>query len=101
MRIQIVILSIIVILSVPKISAQSQNLAHSSGIYFAGSALCSSPFDTLVIGFTIDIEWTPFTNAFLQPYLAAGVGISTIRVKDGSVIGARAGDALYYLGGFS
>ena len=157
MRLQIVMLSFIAILSVPRISAQGPNLVHSSGIYFAGSALFSSldgnfdgrtafstggeflyapkmgpgfgaggilgyrgtnwayeaggfykahsgafvgsPFDTSVIGFNVDIEWTPFTHAVLQPYLAAGVGISTIRVKDGSVSGALVGDALYYLGG--
>jgi len=74
---------------------------EAGGFYKANNgSFAGSAFDTSTAGFTFDIEWLPFARTILQPYLAAGVGISTLTVKDGSSDGALVGDALYYVGGF-
>jgi hypothetical protein len=100
------------ILVVPRINAgfgaggllgyRGANWAYEAGGYYkaAGSSWAGSPFDTSTLGFTFDVQWLPFTSTNLQPYLAAGVGISTLTVNNGSTYGMQVGDALYYLGGF-
>jgi len=78
------------------------NWAYEAGGFYKanGSSLAGTPFNTSTLGFTFDVEWLPFTRTNPQPYLAAGVGISTLTVENGSADGALVGDALYYLGGF-
>jgi hypothetical protein len=78
------------------------NWAYEAGGFYKAntSSFAGFPFDTWTMGFTLDVEWLPFARTNLQPYLVAGVGISTLTVKDGSQDGALSGDALYSMGGF-
>jgi hypothetical protein len=78
------------------------NWAYEAGGFYKAnsSSLGSIAFDTSTMGFTFDVEWLPFARTNLQPYLTAGVGVSTLTVEDGSADGSLVGDALYYLGGF-
>ena len=78
------------------------NWAYEAGGFYKAnsSSLAGTEFDTSTLGFTFDIEWLPFSRINPQPYLTAGVGISTLTIEDGSIDGPLTGDALYYLGGF-
>jgi len=74
---------------------------EAGGTYTAnGSSYGGSPFDTSTLGFTFDVQWLPFTRTSFQPYLSAGVGISTLTGRNGSSDGIQVGDGVFYLGGF-
>jgi hypothetical protein len=74
---------------------------EAGGSYRAnGGSWLGSPYDTSSLEFTFDVQWLPFAATNVQPYLSAGLGISTLTVKNGSSGLNPTGDALYYLGGF-
>jgi len=81
---------------------RASNWAYEAGGFYtpASSSFGGSVFDTSTLGFTFDVQWLPFTSTNFQPYLAAGVGISTLTVRNGSTDGVDVGDGTFYLGGF-
>jgi hypothetical protein len=81
---------------------RAANWAYEAGGCYsaASSSFGGSPFDTSTLGFTFDIQWLPFTGSNFQPYLTAGLGISTLTVRNGSSDAFQVGDAMFYLGGF-
>ena len=81
---------------------RAANWAYEAGGFYtpASSSFGGSVFDTSTLGFTFDVQWLPFTGTSFQPYLAAGVGASTLTVRNGSTYGFQVGDGRFYLGGF-
>lgn len=78
------------------------NWAYEAGGSYtpASSSFGGSVLGTSTLGFTFDVQWLPFTSTHFQPYLTAGLGISTLTVRNGSSDGFQVGDAMFYLGGF-
>ena len=83
------------------IGYRADNWAYEAGGSYraSGSSWLGQPYDTTSLGFTFDVQWLPLAATSLQPYLSAGLGISTLTVRNGSS-GITVGDAQYYLGGF-